>query len=287
VTVRPAASMAAEEFHYRLTWRSRAHRVGAHGGVMRGSGYEFRGLAPLVSAGDPRRVDLRASARDPFQRLLVRLYTQRSAVQVHVLADVSASMAFRGAARKLDVVADFVTSLGYAAARTGDPVSFFGCDGDVRDDLSGRFARGRSAGAALAERLRAFEPAGDGAAGLLAAAERLPAGRALVFVLSDFYVPFELVDRLFDRLVRHDVVPVVLRDSADRTLPAAGLVRLRDAERGVERTVVARRALRDRVAARGDAHDAELARRFAAAGVRAITLVDRFDAAEMTRHFYG
>jgi uncharacterized protein (DUF58 family) len=279
--------MAAEEFHYRLAWRSRAHRVGAHGGTMRGSGYEFRGLAPLVSAGDPRRVDLRASARDPFRQLLVRLYTQRSAVQVHVLADVSASMAFRGTGRKLDVVADFAESLGYAAARTGDPVWFFACDAGIRTELSCRFEGGRSAGAALAERLRAFAPEGDGAAGLLAAAARLPAARALVFVLSDFYVPFDLVDGLLGRLTRHDVVPVVVRDGADRTLPATGLVRLRDAEHGTERTVVARRALRERVAARCDAHDAELARRFTAAGVRAITLVDRFDAAAMTRHFYG
>jgi hypothetical protein len=48
-------------------------------------GLEFHGLASLLSSGDPRRLDLRASARDPFGQLLVRLYTQPSAVPIYVL----------------------------------------------------------------------------------------------------------------------------------------------------------------------------------------------------------
>jgi uncharacterized protein (DUF58 family) len=279
--------MQIEEFHYRLRWRSRARQPGFHAGVQRGLGFEYRGLAPLAAAGDPRRLDLRASARDPLRQLLVRLYTQPGAVPVYALADVSASMGFRGAGRKLNILADFVAALGYSAFRTGDPVAVIGCDREIRADFTQALGWARGAGLEIAARLRDHEPSVAGATALLDAATALPARRALVFLLSDYYLPFDLVDAVLERLARHEVVPVVLRDSAELELPGFGFVRVRDAEEGTERTLFVRRALADRLEASGRAHDEALARRFALAGAEAIMLIDRFDARLVTRHFYG
>ena len=279
--------MVVEEFHYRLGWRTRAHRIGFHAGTQRGPGSEFRGLAPLVSAGDPRRLDLRSTARDPFGQLLVRIYTQSSSVPVYALADLSASMGFRGSARKVDMLADFVAALGLSAFRTGDPVGFLGCDEEIRADYSRPLAWSRGVGLELAERLRDLEPRGRGCSALLQAAARLPTERSLVFVISDFYVNAELVDELLAQLARHLVVPVVLRDSAELELPAFGFARLRDAEHGKERTLFVRERLRARLREQARIHDELLGRRFAAAGTRAITFTGRFEAERVTRHFYG
>jgi uncharacterized protein (DUF58 family) len=279
--------MFIEEFHYRLGWRSRAQRPGSHAGAHRGVGLEFRGLASLLSAGDPRRLDLRASARDPFGQLLVRLYTQPSAVPIYALADISASMGFRGAGRKLDMLADFVASLGYSAFRAGDPLAVIGCDQEIRADFTRPLGWTRAAAQEISARMRAFEPVRAGATALREAAARLPSRRSLVFLLSDFYLPFDLIEEVLGRLAHHDVVPVVLRDSAELELPAFGLARLRDAESGTERNLILRKALAERLRESSRAHDRALARHFTVAGTRPITLIDRFDAALITRHFYG
>jgi uncharacterized protein (DUF58 family) len=279
--------MPVEEFHYRLRWRTRGQQPGFHAGAQRGLGFEFRGLAPLAASGDPRRLDLRASARDPLRQLLVRLYTQPAAVPVYALADLSASMGFRGAGRKLDVVADFVAALGYSAFRTGDPLAVIGCDREIRPEFTRKLGWARAAGQEIAARLRAHEPRAGGAEALLDAAATLPPKRALVFLLSDFYLSFDLVDAVVAQLAHHELIPVVIRDSAEVSLPPFGLVRVRDAESGSERTLLVRGKLREMLATDSRAHDEELLRRFTLAGARPITLVDRFDAALVTRHFYG
>ena len=136
-------------------------------------------------------------------------------------------------------------------------------------------------------RLHAFEPRSDGVPALREAAAALPVRRALVFVISDFYLPLDLLDEVLGHLTHHDIVPVVLRDSAELDLPGFGLARVRDAESGAERSLLARPSLAERLRARSREHDRILARHFAVAGARPITLVDRFDAALVTRHFYG
>jgi uncharacterized protein (DUF58 family) len=279
--------MPIEEFQYRLGWRSRNPRPGAHPGRQRGVGLEFRGLVPLLATGDPRRLDLRASARDPFRQLLVRLYTQPSAIPIYALADLSASIGFRGAGRKLDVMADFITALGYSAFRVGDPVAVMGCDQQIRAELSRPLGRTRAAAQEVATRMRAFEPRCAGASALRDAAAVLPTRRALVFLISDFYLPLELIDDVLGLLAHHDVVPIVLRDSAELDLPRFGFARVRDAESGAQRSLLVRASLAGRLRARSRDHDRVLARHFAVAGARPITLIDRFDATLVTRHFYG
>ena len=164
--------MGVEEFHYRIAWRARGNYPGHHRSRYSQGGFEFRNHAPLLSAPDPRRVDIRASLRDPFNQLLVRVYNQNIAVPVYALADLSASMSCNGTYRKLDVLADFVASLGYSAYRTGDMFGFVGCGRRVRQDLVVPLTRDKSTGPALAHKLRRLVPVGTDACGLRHAADR-------------------------------------------------------------------------------------------------------------------
>ncbi len=63
---------------YRLAWRSRAVRAGAHRSTHRGTGGLFRDLASLLEHPDPRRIDVRQSLRDPFEAIHVRRFEQRA-----------------------------------------------------------------------------------------------------------------------------------------------------------------------------------------------------------------
>jgi len=279
--------MSVAAFHYRLPWPARGVHPGAHPGTQRGGGLEFRGHATLLAAPDPRRFDVAASLRDPFGQIMVRVYGQRSAVPVRMLADVSASMGFEGHCRKLDLLADFTESLAWSAYRNGDPFAFTGCDSDIRRELVQPLTRSKTAGAAMAARLRRLEPAGRSAHGLLQAAAQMPAARALIFVVSDFHFPLDVLRALLTKLATHAVVPVVLWDGAEALAPRFGIARLSDPETGARRTLLLRPALAERLQDVMAQRARDLIECCSSFGFQPLFLENRFDADAVTRHFYG
>lgn len=281
--------MSVQEFHYRIGWRARGRYPGHHRASAGGGGFEFHSHAPLLAVADPRRLDIRASLRDPFGQWVARVHHQRSSVPFYVLADLSASMGFRGHLTKLEVLADLVAAAGYSAARTGDAFGFVGADERVREELLLPATRARGAGLELARRLRAFAPLGAGAVGLLDAPRYLGRARALVLLVSDFHLPLELVHALRDRLVRHDVVPVVLWDPLEPQGPGtgAGLVRLRDRESGAVRTLLLRASLRARLAEVYAGRRRALRHAWRGFGREPLFLEGPFRADALTRHFFG
>lgn len=280
--------MSTEEFHYRVPWRARGAFAGQHRSHSRGDGFEFRGHAPLLQVGDPRRYDARASLRDPLERLLVRVHEQTSSIPVVALLDVSASMGFRGRACKQDMMADFVESLGYSVYRTGDSFSAIACDAGIREDLMQPRSRARGAGHEMASRLRGCPFEGTSADGLLEAARLLGSRRALVFLVSDFHLPLPLIESVMGALARHSVVPVVLVDSAEFA-PSAGawLIRVADPETGAERTLFMRPALRERLRVRFEERRTALGTLFERHAATPLWLVDRFRADQVTQYFFG
>jgi hypothetical protein len=190
------------EFHYRIAPACGGFRPGAHPGTNLGAGQEFAAHARLFDLPDPRRIDLRASLRNARREPLVRTFKQRAAVPVHAVIDVSASMGFGAQRAKLDVIADFVESLGHSAYRVGDAVGLVAFDSEVRDDLYLPAQHSRGVGSAMAELLREFVQRAAGADSSLAAAsagdadcgavlqrsiERLAGKSGLVFLVSDFH----------------------------------------------------------------------------------------------------
>jgi uncharacterized protein (DUF58 family) len=231
---------------YRLAWRSGHARVGAHRSRYEGTGGFFRDVVPLVRSPDPRRLDLRISARDPFEGLHVRRFEQKSSVTIYVLVDVSASMGFRGSADKFAVAADLCAALAASARRAGDAFGLIGCDGSVRPELTFLANRARGSETEVLQRLRTFNPQGRSAAGLRDAAAMIAGQRKLVFVVSDFFMPGADVEATFASLAQHDIVPIHLSDSLEvEKLPRWGIMSLIDLEVGRRRLVVMRPRLRD------------------------------------------
>ena len=276
------------EFHYRVSWRVGGYRPGHHPSRRSGGGFEFKGYAPLLAAPDARRVDIYASLRNPFEQWVVRVYHQKSSVPVWLVADLSASMGFAGTVRKLHLLADFTASLGYSAYRTGDPFGFIGCDAEVRADFLLAPTHAKGAGMEMARRLRAFAPAGGTARGLARAKEYIGRQRSLAFLASDFHFPVATLQEILATLGRHDVVPVVLWDTAEfARLPRFGIGYIRDSESGRRRTVLMRQALREQIAARYAARRRELERAFVPYGREPLFMIDRFRVDQLTRYFFS
>lgn len=283
----PAANdSVVPEFVYRLPAPATGLRPGAHASRHGESGLAFRGHADWLDAPDARRLDLRATLRDPLQRWRVRLHAQPRAQPVWLIADVSGSMAFGAPQRKLDVLADFARSLAWSAWRTGDPFGAAACDDTLRTDLWWPCAHRSAAAQGLPRQLAALQPEGRGSRGLAQGAALLGRTRALVFLASDFHVPTDALERCLAAFALHWVVPVVVWD-AHEWLPdaAPGLLPLVDAETGARRLLWWRPALRERWQQAALARREALAEVFARAGLRPLYLEGRFDADAVTRHF--
>ena len=292
-----SAAAPYREVHYRVGAPVLGHFPGHHRSVRGSGGFEFRGHVSLLDAPDPRRLDLHASLRDPFGDWRVRLYSQRQSVPVTVVADLSASMAFSSRTAnaskvadvsKLGVLADLVESLAWSAWRTGDSFGFVGCDDAPRADLLQPQTRARGAGAGIARRLRALHPQGRDARGLLDAPRHLTRQRALLFLVSDFHLPLDLIGAVLDGLTLHEVVPTVLWDPLEFGLSARrGLAQVIDPESGRQRLVWWRPALRDRWEAAHAQRREALLQMFRMRRLKPLFIEGGYDAEAVTRHFHS
>lgn len=246
MTADPAtAAPPPVDLPYRIVWRSRALRQGAHRSTQSGAGGLFRNLATLLEYNDPRRIDLRQTLRDPFETLHVRRFEEKSQIGVTMLIDVSGSMAFRGASRKMALAADLAQVFAASVRRAGDTFALYAADETVRDELSVTPTRSRAGETEMVAALRAYVPGQKGASGLIEAALGIGRKRNLVVVVSDFLLPEAELEALFEALTGHDVVPIRIADSRESAkLPPWGLVELADLETGRRRLVAMRPALR-------------------------------------------
>lgn len=269
---------------YRPRGRFAAHRVGAHSSSEVGGFGVFRDQAPFLRHPDARRIDIRATLRDPFGETHVRRFEQRRSVDVYALVDLSASMRFCGAANKLELVSRLCASLAYAATRIGDRFGLIGCDRAIRKDVFIPATRARATALRAADGLRVARCAGESARGLLEAAAFLGASRKIVLLISDFRWPAGLTERIFEAFAHHDTIPVVVADSIEETPPRWGLMELIDLETGRRRLMVMRPQLQSRWVER-EAMRRKAIQRLAARYTRApYFLRDSFDPVDLTRH---
>lgn len=275
------------EFHYRMPVRVGGQRPGAHRSTTTGSGQEFIAHQTLFDRPDPRRLDLRASIRDPEQRWLVRVNRQRAGIPVYLIADVSASMGFGSDGSKTERLAQFALSLGDSVFRTGDALGLLAYDGRERTDLMIAPMHSRGAGVMMAEAL-ARAPAGDASTrGIMQACARIAGRQALVFLASDFHAPLEQTSAALDMLSHAHVVPMVVWDEVEPRAPdGEGLLALRDVETGRRRGLWLRPQIRRRWEDAFAQRRAELDALFSSRSVRPFWMTGRFDADAMSRYFF-
>jgi uncharacterized protein (DUF58 family) len=248
---------------------------------------EFHGHVPLIAQPDPRQLDVRATLREPFGQLMVRSFRQSSAIPVYLLADLSGSMGFTGTRRKIELLAQFAAAVAFSAYRTGDPFGFFGCDATIRRELTVPLRWHRGLGAERLERLSVFEAEGRSVHGLREIVPELGRQKSLIFLVSDFHLPLPKLAGLLDALSHHDVVPVVLWDSAEyERLPRWGWAELAEAETGRTRRLFLRPSLRAAIRDSYERRRIELRHLFVSHGREPFFLIDRFDPDALTRYFY-
>lgn len=268
---------------YVLRWRPRSAVAGAHLSGREGSGGDFRRHTTLLRHPDPRRIDLRQTFRDPTGEIHVRQFSQRASVKLLALVDLSGSMNFEA---RLQIVADFCKVMAVSARKVGDAFGLIGCGAHVRNDVFVAPTRRRGLPQQVHSVLAGAVPRGERSEGLIEGARRVPNERCLVFLISDFLIPQEVVERTLDVLWRHDVIPVMLCEpSMEPRWPRRGLVQLRDLETGRRRLVILRPAIADAWRKAQCEHDAALERLFNRHGRVPLRLFDRLNFDHLVRYW--
>jgi len=269
---------------YRMHGRSSSLIAGAHLGREPGGIGQFRDHVPFLRWPDARRVDVRATLRDPFGDIYVRRFDQRMSADVLALVDLSASMGYFGRASKYGLVAEFCVLLARSARDYRDAFGLIGFDEFIRDDFRFPATRRRGLEVEIGRAFETFAPLGRSAAGMLDAARSVIGRRKLVFLVSDFRLPLARIEMALAALERHDIAPIVVSDSTeDEDLPAWGLIELSDLESGRRRKIFMRPSLREKWRDEARARRARLRRLLSRYGRSPIELKDRLDVDDISR----
>ena len=205
--------------------------TGEYHSVFKGMGMEFAEVREYQPGDEVRTIDWNVSAR--MRRLFVKRFVEERELTVMLIVDCSgSSRGGAGARDKQGVAAELAAVLALTATRNNDRVGLLLHSDRVEHVVPPR--KGRRHALRLVRDVLAW-PSTSRGTDLGAAfdyAARLLSHRSIVFVVSDFVSP-ELEKPLTRLSQRHDVVAVVMDDPAERSLPDAGVARLRDTESGV------------------------------------------------------
>lgn len=275
---------------YQVRWQARHLRLGQQSSRWRGAGLAFDQIKEAYDGAAMRSINWAATARCGGTPLLVNTYDEDKDITVMLLVDLSASMHF-GSIRlsKKALAAEISASLVYSARLAHDRVGLLGFTSQV--ELYAPPRQSRSYQWAIPQAILHSQPVHLAAhfETAVAALELRVKPRALVFLLSDFFVDdVACLSRALERLrAQHDLVALVITDPREATLPEGhGSMALRDLETG--KVTVYRLSARNRrrMEAVAQARQANLQELFEQLGIAYIVATPHSDyAADLTQLF--
>ncbi len=198
--------------------------------AFKGRGIEFEEVRPYQIGDDVRAIDWNVTARTG--RPFVKLFREEREMAVMLLVDLSASQSF-GAhwQTKRELVTELSATLAFSAIKGSDKVGLTLFTDGIEKFVPPR--KGTRHVLRIIRDLLYCEPIGQGTS-LRKALEHLnrtASRRTVVFLVSDFQ------DGGYERALKiarskHDIIPLVVADEREFTMPRVGLVRLRDGETG-------------------------------------------------------
>ncbi|HQK20981.1 MAG TPA: DUF58 domain-containing protein [Polyangiaceae bacterium] len=208
---------------------------GSYTSVFKGQGLAFRDVRQYQRGDDVRKIDWNVTARmnEPF----VKVFVEERELTVMLVVDASGSSLF-GTVRapKSQVAGEVAALAAFSAIHNNDRVGLV----LASDHLEKLVPPKKSEKHVLrvVREILAFQPQSHGT-NLAIAFETLvkvARRRSLAFVISDFF------DDGFERAMalasaKHDIIPVMLVDPRDESLPDVGLATFEDLESGESITV--------------------------------------------------
>ncbi|HYE78973.1 MAG TPA: DUF58 domain-containing protein, partial [bacterium] len=205
--------------------------VGEYLSAFQGRGVEFAQVRPYIEGDDVRLIDWKVTARmgQPY----IKEFEEERELPIFLLCDLSASGNFGTRQKfKRELIAEFAGTISYLAMKHQDKVGLMLFTDHVERRLPAR--KGRNHFLKIMELLMDYRPEGRGTALIPAlmdlGSRHIP--KSLIFVVSDYETPEELVKPFKILSNRHDVVIVRVRDRGEDLEAMEGWVTLMDPETG-------------------------------------------------------
>jgi len=276
----------AKSFSYQISWKSSSIHAGDHRGSQRGLGFEYRGNVSLIDHPDARRMDLRQTLRDPYEQIQVKLFNQDNTTPIFAVCDCSSSMQYKGYVRKLDLAMEVAASVAYSAFNAGDVFSLIGYNHEVLEDFTLPLSHHVYQSFELIDQLKNYKQMHIDADGILEVPQYLSQHRGLVFWISDFHMPLELLEQALNAMSVHQIVPVVLWDDQEyKKLPKFGFGNMLDPETGMSRSIFFRDSVRKQFEAVFMKRKEQLENIFASFDYQPIYMKESFNAELMSEYF--
>lgn len=268
--------LARVDFYIR--WYVSQVGAGRRPSRFRGAGLEFEKITRYDLGEDPRWINWTATARTGGMRVLKNTLIEERQLQVLLAVDLSGSMDFgTRRASKRRVAAEIAAVVAHVAWRTGDPVGFVGYTSKVESYWPPRYSP--ECRLLIPAAILGVGVGSGGTADFSAVLERLPRKRSLLFALSDFQEdPDVLAPALLTAARHHDLIPVIIEDPRERSLPdGTGFIQLRDLETGAHRGIWLNRRSREAWSESLRSRDEALNELFRRAGIEALRVNPTID----------
>ena len=218
------ASLAGLEFKARYVMEG--FLSGLHASPFHGFSVEFSDYRTYQPGDDLRHVDWRLFARS--DRLCTKRYMQETNLRCYVVADASASMAYRGAGawgQKLEVARILAAAMSWFLLRQNDAAGLLALNGERAVPEFIRASQRPTQFGLLLRALDGLQPAGGAClAELLEHTARLVARRSVILVFTDLLDPCADVAQRFKQLrfQGHEVIVFQVLDRDEIEFPFTG-----------------------------------------------------------------
>ncbi len=208
---------------------------GEYHSVFKGRGMEFSEVREYQFGDDIRNIDWNVTAR--FGHPYIKVFEEERELTVMLMVDLSGSLMFGSVSKtKQRIAAELSAILAFSALKNNDKVGLILFTDKIEKFVPPR--KGRKHVLRIIREVLSFEPEGK-ATNLKGALEYMNNAikkKSIAFLISDFMDEgYEKILRIVGR--KHDLIGIVLDDRREKEVPNIGLIKLADAETGLERWI--------------------------------------------------
>ncbi len=207
--------------------------AGQYHSAFKGRGMAFSEVREYQFGDDVRDIDWNVTARQ--QRPYIKVFEEEREMTVMLLVDVSASRNFGAVGElKKEMITEIAATLAFSTIQNNDKIGVIFFSDRIEKFIPPQ--KGKKHVLYIIRELIDFTPEHTGTE--LSQALRYLTNaikkRCTVFFISDFITSEDFSNAMTIANRKHDVVAIQVYDKRETELPRAGLVKLRDAERGKE-----------------------------------------------------
>ena len=210
--------------------------AGQYHSAFKGRGMAFSEVREYEFGDDIRDIDWNVTAR--YSKPYIKIFEEERELTVMLLIDVSGSRDFGTlSTMKKDMITEIAATLAFSAIQNNDKIGIIFFSDKIEKFIPPQ--KGKRHILYLIRELVGFEPTQNKTdiAQVLKYLTNAIKKRCTAFVLSDYIDQNNYEHALTIANKKHDIVAIQVFDKRETEMPAVGLMKIRDAENGMEKYV--------------------------------------------------